>query len=1141
MVLSRMVGIKAVMGVTVAVCVGMLFAAGSVMAAGAKPGWLIMSVAQPTNFPSQNTEGCELSNSSCNDYKVIVKNVGGAATSGKVTIVDVPPAGTTAVEVESDSRSLGLTCSLGLRVTCVDEGSVPAGAAVGFAVYVKVNTGASGDLTNTATVEGGAEGVASATTITQNEASNKEAPFEISDFGIDLTNAEGRQDATAGDHPYAIATDLYFTTGSKVGKNNVEYFEPEHPKSILVDLPVGLSGDPLATPRCPESALEYELADASQCPPDTQVGTVWIMAGSGLGQLKGGGLGGFGFAEPDEFGIPVYNLVPEHGYPAEFGFIYLGEPVTMYANAVHTNGEYHVQIAVPGTIRGFPIYGVIVTLWGTPSDPSHTPERERQYEEVGGAEGTGEPTPFLTNPTYCTNEPQTASVAIDTWEHPNRWVSRETTVYPQITGCSQLQFQSALTMQPELFSADTPSGYTSNLIVPQPPNKNQVLATPNPRDVTVTLPAGLAVSPSVASGLVACQAEGPAGINIGSGETNLEGADLGDPEATELGEGARDGSPYEDGIYHTAHGHCPAASRVGSVEIVTPVLASPLKGSVFIAQPECEPCSSADAEEGRLAGLYVEAEGSGVLVKLKGKVEIGDGGPHSLASGLSTGQLRTSFDEIPQLGPIGEASFRFYGGPRAALANPQACGSYTTVSAISPWSAPFTADVFPTSSFNITGCGGGMGLAPGFTAGTLSPVAESYSPLSVTLARHDGEQDLAGLTVQLPPGVLANIASVPLCGIPQAESGTCPSSSQIGTATVAAGAGTSPFWLSGPVYLTGPYDGAPFGISVVVPAKAGPFNLGTVVQRAGININPNTAAVTVSTNGIPQSRDGVPFRLQDINVTVNRPGFAFNPTNCEQKQITGSVSGDLAGEEQGGSVGISSPFAAVGCKGLPFNPKFTASTQAKTSKANGASLTVKVAEQPGEANIRKVDLQLPLALPSRLTTLQKACTEAQFATNPAGCPAASDIGTATAHSPVLQAPLTGPVYLVSHGGAAFPDVEFLLQANERGGNIEIVLDGGTDIKKGITYSKFETVPDAPISSFETTLPEGPHSVLSTNIPTKAKGSLCGLSLTMPTTITGQNGAQVKQTTKIAVTGCPKVKKAKKKAESHAGKNKGKKK
>jgi hypothetical protein len=387
--------------------------------------------------------------------------------------------------------------------------------------------------------------------------------------------------------------------------------------------------------------------------------------------------------------------------------------------------------------------------------------------------------------------------------------------------------------------------------------------------------------------------------------------------------------------------------------------------------------------------------------------------------------------------------------------------------------------------------------------------------------------------VQLPPGVLANIASVPLCGEPQAETGACSSTSQIGTATVAAGAGTTPFWLSGPVYLTGPYDGAPFGLSVAVPAKAGPFNLGTVVQRAGININPNTAAVTVSTSGIPQSRDGVPFRLQDINVTVNRPGFAFNPTNCEQKQITGAVSGDLAGEEPGSSVGVASPFAAVGCKGLPFNPKFTASTQAKTSKANGASLTVKVAEQPGEANIRKVDLQLPLALPSRLTTLQKACTEGQFNTNPAGCPAASDIGTATAHSPILQAPLTGPVYLVSHGGAAFPDVEFLLQANERGGNIEIVLDGGTDIKKGITYSKFETVPDAPISSFETTLPEGPHSVLSTDIPAKAKGSLCGLSLTMPTTITGQNGAVLTQTTKIAIAGCPK-KKAKKEAKKRAG-------
>jgi hypothetical protein len=999
---------------------------------------------------------------------------------------------------------------MGPPITCVDESPIPPGAAIGLAVYVTVDPGVSGALTNTATVEGGGA-LSPATTITQNEVNDRQAPFEISDFGVSLTNAEGAQDTLAGDHPYSIATDLYFATGSFVEKRTAEHFETERPKTILVDLPVGLSGDPLATPRCPESSLSYANG-ASACPPDSQVGTVAIMAGSGQGELKRG-----------IDGIPLYNLAPERGYPAEFGFLYEGEPVTMYANAVHTSG-YHVQIAIPGTIRGFPVYGADVTLWGTPSDPSHNSERERQYEFEVGVEGTGEPTAFLTNPTYCTGEPLSATVAIDSWEHPSRWVSREAVVYPQITGCGMLQFRSDLTLQPEAPFVDEPEGYNGDLVVPQAPNDEQDLATPDVRNVTVTLPAGLAVSPSVADGLLGCQAEGPEGINIGSGETNLEGADVRDREATELGEGSRDGSPYEDGIYHTAQGHCPAASQVGSVQILTPVLSSPLTGRVYVAQPECEPCSQADAEDGRMAGLYIEAEGSGVLVKLEGRVEIGDGG--TLAKGLAVGQLRARFEELPQLGPIGEASFHFSGGPRAALANPQTCGTYTTVSDVTPWSSPFTPDFFPASPFSITGCGGGgMPFAPGLAAGTVTPLGGGYSPLTVTLTRHDGEQDLSGVTVQLPPGLLANLSSVPLCGEPQAAAGGCAPESRIGTATVAAGAGTHPFWISGPVYLTGPYGGAPFGLSVAIPAKAGPFNLGTVVQRAAIHIDPRTAAVTATSTNIPQSLDGVPFRLQEVNVTVDRSSFAFNPTSCTPKTITGTVAGALANEAPGATAAVSSPFAATGCKGLPFSPSFTASTRGKTSKADGASFEVKVTDVPGQANIAKVKVELPKQLPSRLTTIQKACLEATFNANPASCPAGSDIGSAVARTPVLPVELTGPVYLVSHGGAAFPDVVIVLQ----GDNVTIDLEGSIFISKsGITSSTFAAVPDAPISAFELQLPEGPHSALTTNLPAKAKRNLCGQKLAMPTIITGQNGAQITQSTKIAVNGCPTHRSAKKK-------------
>ncbi len=371
-----------------------------------------------------------------------------------------------------------------------------------------------------------------------------------------------------------------------------------------------------------------------------------------------------------------------------------------------------------------------------------------------------------------------------------------------------------------------------------------------------------------------------------------------------------------------------------------------------------------------------------------------------------------------------------------------------------------------------------------------------------------------------PPGLLGTLKNVVQCPEPQASQGACGEGSLIGHTEVAAGAGSHPFWDAGKVYLTGPYKGQPFGLSVVTPAKAGPFNLGNVVVRAAIHVDRNTSVLTVVSDPFPQIIDGVPLRIKTVSVTIDRPGFMFNPTNCAQRAVTGTIA-----SVQGASVGVSSPFAVAGCANLPFKPSFAASTQAKTSKANGASLFVKVGSGPGQANIAKTRIVFPKQLPARLTTLQKACVDKVFDTNPAACPAGSIIGTAIAHTPVLANPLVGPLYLVSHGGAAFPDAVIVLQ----GEGIQLYLDGNTNIKKGITSSTFNSVPDAPISTFEVTLPEGPHSAFATNIPTKAKGDMCGQALTMPTTLTGQNGAVITQNTKIGVTGCPKTKIKKKKA------------
>jgi len=370
--------------------------------------------------------------------------------------------------------------------------------------------------------------------------------------------------------------------------------------------------------------------------------------------------------------------------------------------------------------------------------------------------------------------------------------------------------------------------------------------------------------------------------------------------------------------------------------------------------------------------------------------------------------------------------------------------------------------------------------------------------------------------MRLPPGIAGMLSKVTLCPEPQASQGTCPPESLIGHTTVSSGLGPDPFTPpEGQVFITGPYKGAPFGLSIVTPALAPPFNLGKVIVRSTINIDKNTAALSIDSDPLPLRLRGVPLQLQHINVTVERPGnqeFQFNPTNCNPMKVEGTLTG-----AQGATYPVSSRFQVANCASLPFKPKLTASAAGKASKANGASFLVTVQSAGlGQANIAKVALQLPKALPSRLTTLQKACLLATFEANPATCPDGSNVGSATIHTPVLKSPLSGPAYFVSHGGAAFPDIEFVLQ----GEGVTLILDGKTDIKKGITYSRFESAPDAPFTTFETVLPTGPHSVLTAYVPGKANFNLCGTKLVMPTIITGQNGAVIKQDTHIAVTGCP---------------------
>jgi hypothetical protein len=959
--------------------------------------------------------------------------------------------------------------------------------------------------------------------------SSQDAAFGAQAFSARTTGTDGQTYTQAGGHPYAATTTVFFNSSPRTSPEG--FTEPSivsRVKDVDVKLPAGFYGNPLATlekeghpERCAQSQFTEGVPGGpvphGSCPPATQVGEVSVF-------LKE-------FTNQPET-VALYNLQPPAGVPAEFGFLYSNVPIRLDAHVVHeaaNGGEYRVSVVSSDVNEAYDVFGVQLTLWGEPSSPSHDAERFKNLLEKD-AEPGGPEAPFLTNPADCAVEAEAlepgasdanlapiTTALVDSWQQPGaldpegvpepsdpNWKETQA-ASPRVTGCESLKFEPKISFLPRPAGAseaeveakeaqgatdstpyDTPSGYTFQLQLPQHETTTEP-ATPQLRDTTVTLPEGVTLSPSSANGLVACTAKQ---IELSS----------------------------------TAAGECPLASQVGKVTIDSQLLEKPLEGRVYLGEPACTPCDGAQVEDGQLVKMYIEAEGSGVRVKLPGSASVNQ----------SNGVITTTFLNNPQL-PFEKLTLKLKIGPRAPLVSSQVCTDGLLASAtLTPWSTGATTPGgetvggTPTPSafgaegpFGITGCPASLPFEPGFSAGSESSAAGQYTNFDATFSRQDGEQTLSGISVTTPPGLLGKIAGIPRCEGTAAESATepCPAGSQIGTAISAAGAGSEPLVdREGKVYLTGPYKDGPFGLKVEVPAKAGPFNLGVVVVRSAITINPRTGAITVTSDPLPQSIDGIPLRLKTVKVDINRPEFMFNPTNCETQAVSASISGQPASSAEGaGSARRSVPFTATSCAALPFAPTFSAASNAEWSKFYGTDFVVKVTQKPGEASIHKVELQLPEDLPSRNETLQKACTEQQFAQNPAGCPEASFVGTATAHTPVLAAPLTGPAILVSHGNEAFPDLVFLLQ----GENVHIELVGHTFIKKvttdgvtrEVTESKFEAVPDAPISSFETDLPAGRHSILT------GYGNLCEEPMDAPTTIVAQNGLRVTQDTQIAVAGC----------------------
>jgi hypothetical protein len=905
-----------------------------------------------------------------------------------------------------------------------------------------------------------------------------EVRFEQTSFGGGYDRYFGPPDTQAGSHPYALNIRFELNTSDKIGLygEDTEGEAAGDPKDVITELPPGLIGNATVLPRCTPGQLEAE-----ECSGATQVGIITILQekyNSGLGE------------------VGLYDIVPPSGTPVELGANLAKNTLVFIKANVRTGGDYGVTAIVKNASTNVGVTGAAVELWGTPADPSHDERRQCPTGEGSASVEHGpcsagiEPEPFLSNPTSCSGE-ETGKLRIDSWQAPGEFVEKRASL-PPFTGCNKLTFAPSISVLPDTSEADSPSGVLVKLHVPQS-ESTEGLSVASLRNAVVNLPEGVTLNPSAANGLASC-------------------------------------SESAFGLHNDNTVECPQASKVGSIEIETPLLFEKLVGSAYLAEQNNNPFHSTFA-------LYVEAHGEGALVKVAGKVV-----PNPL-----TGQLESSFDENPEV-PFSDFRLHFFGGPRAPLATPKVCGTYTTTSILTPWSAPESGPApEPTIPFGITTGPGGApcstpGFSPSFTAGTTSVQAGGSTPFTLTMGRNDGEQNLGTIKTALPPGLTGVLTGVPLCGEPQASQGDCPAASQIGHVVTGVGAGPFPLFVPGPgkpqdpVYLTGPYKGAPFGLSVVVPAEAGPFNLDEnglpVVVRAKVEIDRTTAQVTVTSDPVPQILKGVPLDIRDVNVVIDKPGFMINPTSCEPMRIDASLTSGLGTPATVSSplqATSSAPFQVTDCATLKFEPKFAVSTSGKTSRANGASLSVKLTYPTGslgkDANIAKVKVDLPKQLPSRLTTLQKACTAAQFEANPAGCPQDSIVGRATAITPLIPVPLTGPAYFVSYGGAKFPELVIVLQ----GYGVTLDLHGETFISKaGITSSTFHTVPDAPVGSFELNLPQGSDSALAAN------GNLCKSKLAMPTAFTAQDGTEIHGNTKISVTGCAKTaKKSKHKKKSKA--------
>jgi hypothetical protein len=966
------------------------------------------------------------------EYSLNVKNSSAEPTSGPVTVEMTMPAGKNGFVFLgfsnfSTTGGTGWSCS-GLpaagsepaKAICSRADALAGGASYpSLLIVAGITPEAPSHISVTAKVSGGG---AAAPATASDEFDLGPAPvFGLYGLDSEVIGPEGNDYTQAGGHP--LSGTVRFRANSYMGVYGI-HEQVEAPKAIITDLPRGFVGNALAVPQlCP--TIDEVLA--STCPAGSAVGEISV-------DINFGG-------DPSAINMVIYAITPEAGTPAQFAFAETANIGTPFILTPHLRADEGYAISLDATpaplftsLRGVNSatlcsFGAVVT------GPNQFAGCKRATDP------TANPVPLITNPTRCTGQPPTVKLSMDSWQHPGVFKSGES-VDPLPTGCQKVDFQPEVQLEPTSHQADSPTGLDVEFTMPTAGLESKTgLSQANMDNAIVTFPKGMSINPAASQGLGACT-----------------------PSEVKLGSNADD--------------ECPLSSRIGTVAIDTPLIRETLTGHVYLASQNDNPFKST-------IGVYMvfSSKKDGVTIKVAGK----------LAPDPVTGQLTSSFVENPEA-PFSKLVLHFNEGPRAPLINPPTCGSYAIHSELSPWSAASPANptqeeiVSHDSTYQVTsGPNGGAcpanSLQPSFEAGLKNATAGSKSPFVLRLSREDGTQRFAGLDVSMPPGLTAYLKGVPYCpehvlaGISEAEetgraelaSPACPAASQIGTVQAGAGAGPFPFYAPGRAFLAGPYKGAPLSIVIVAPAVAGPFDLGNVVVRNAVYVDPVTAQVTVKSDPIPTILHGILLNVKDIRVNIDRKSFTAAPTSCLPKSIGAVVKG-----QSGATASLSNRFQVGDCAALGFKPKLSLRLFGGTHRSAHPRLQAILTARGGvDANIAGASVALPHSEFLDQGHIRTVCTRAQFASS--SCPAGAIYGHAEAVTPLLDSPVSGPVYLRSSSNP-LPDLVAALRGPDNQ-PIEVVLDGRIDSVHGGIRSTFEAVPDQPVSSFTLNMQGGKKGLL----------------------------------------------------------------